>query len=435
VTAQASNPRVVNRWLQLTACVVAMAAIANLQYAWTLFTLPLAQSLNASLTAIQLTFTLFILAETWLVPVEGYLIDKFGARIIVSISSLFVGAGWVGSGYAQSLGGLYFWYVLGGIGAGAVYGASIGTALKWFPDRRGLATGLTAGAYGAGTALTILPINNMIDSGGYQSAFIFWGIVQGIIVLVAAQFILAPAEGWRPAGWVRPAAGAGGVAQTQVSRTPWEMLRTPTFWLLYVMMTMVAFGGMMMTAQLKPIAADFGMDKTIVWFGISALGLALLLDRIVNGICRPFWGWVSDHIGRYNTMAITFFLEAIAIFALLQMMHRPVWFIVLSGFVYFAWGNIYSLFPAAIGDLFGPKYATTNYGIQYTAKGTAAIFAGVGAAWLVSVAGSWTPVFWVAIGCDLVAAVLAYFWLKPLAARTAGEVTKAKPREAVGAVS
>jgi OFA family oxalate/formate antiporter-like MFS transporter len=403
-----------------------MAAIANLQYAWTLFTTPLTKSLNATLTAVQLAFTLFVLAETWLVPIEGYLIDRLGARLVVSAGSFLVAAGWIGSGFTQSLSGLYFWYTIGGVGAGAVYGASIGTALKWFPDRRGLATGLTAGAYGAGTALTILPIQNMIEASGYQSAFKVWGIIQGVIVLVVAQFILAPPAGWRPAGWTPPAAGTSAVAQTQVSRTPWEMLRTPTFWILYLMMTMVAFGGLMVTAQLRPIAETYGLNKTIVWFGISALGMALLLDRIVNGITRPFWGWVSDHIGRYHTMAITFFLEAIAIFALLQVIDRPVAFVVLSGFVFFAWGNIYSLFPAAIGDLFGPKYATTNYGLQYTAKGTASFFAGVGAAWLVGIAGSWTPVFWVAIGCDLVAAALAFFWLRPLATRlTQGTVTVA----------
>jgi OFA family oxalate/formate antiporter-like MFS transporter len=425
MTQQATSDggRIVNRWLQLTACVIAMMAIANLQYAWTLFTIPLTKSLNAPLSAVQLAFTLFVLAETWLVPVEGYLIDKLGARIVVTFGGVLVGAGWIGSGYAQSLAGLYFWYTLGGVGAGAVYGASIGTALKWFPDRRGLATGLAAGAFGAGTALTILPIQNLIESSGYRSAFIVWGMIQGVIVLVVAQFMLAPLANWRPAGWTPPRAGTSGVAQSQKSRTPWEMLRTPTFWVLYCMMTFVAFGGLMVTAQLRPIAAIYGMDKTIVWFGISALGLALVLDRIVNGITRPFWGWVSDHIGRYNTMAITFFLEAIAIFLLIQVIDRPVWFVVLSGFVFFAWGNIYSLFPAAIGDLFGPKYATTNYGLQYTAKGTASIFAGVGAAWLVEMTGSWTPVFWVAIACDVAAALLAFFWLRPLTARlTQGDI-------------
>ena len=430
-----SSGRVVNRWLQLIACVIAMAAIANLQYAWTLFTVPLTKSLNATLAAVQLAFTLFVLAETWLVPVEGYLIDKLGARLVVTMGSVLVGAGWIGSGMTSSLTGLYFWYVLGGVGAGAVYGASIGTALKWFPDRRGLATGLTAGAYGGATALTIIPIQNMMEASGYQRTFIVWGIIQGIIVLVVAQLMRSPEAGWRPAGWTPPAAGTTGVAQTQVSRTPWEMLQTSSFWILYVMMTMVAFGGLMVTAQLRPIAQIYGQDKAIVWFGLTALTLALMLDRIINGITRPFWGWVSDHIGRYNTMAITFFLEAVAIFALVQVIGHPLLFVVLSGFVFFAWGNIYSLFPAAIGDLYGPKYATTNYGLQYTAKGTASIFAGFGAAWLVDVTGTWTPVLYTAIVCDLIAAALAWFWLRPLAAKITSATSKEAERRPVGAVA
>lgn len=413
--ARSDAARVVNRWLQLTASVIAMAAIANLQYAWTLFTIPLTESLKATLSAVQLTFTIFILAETWLVPVEGYLIDKLGPRSVVTVGGVLVGLGWIGSGFAQTLGGLYFWYVLGGIGAGAVYGASIGTALKWFPDRRGLAAGLAAGAYGFGTALTILPIQRMIETSGYRSAFIVWGVIQGVIVIVMAQFMRKPRPDWKPSGWV-PAATAA-VVQSRVSKTPLQMISTPTFWLMYLMMTLVAFGGLMVTAQLRPIARDYGMDKTIVMWGVSALGLALILDRILNGITRPFWGWVSDHIGRYTTMGIAFTLEAIAILTLIQFIDRPLLFVVLSGFVFFAWGEIYSLFPAAIGDVFGPNYATTNYGIQYTAKGTASIFAGWGAAWLVETYGSWPPVFWVAVACDLLAAALAFFWLRPLAAR------------------
>jgi OFA family oxalate/formate antiporter-like MFS transporter len=261
--ADRDSSTTINRWLQLTACVVAMAAIANLQYAWTLFTVPLTESLQATLSAIQWTFTLFILAETWLVPVEGYLIDRLGARRVVSVGAVLVGAGWVGSGVTSTLAGLYFWYVLGGVGAGAVYGASIGTALKWFPDRRGLAAGLAAGAYGFGTALTVLPIQQMIETRGYRSAFIVWGIVQGIVVLLMAQLMRQPARGWKPAGWT-PAVQASAVVQTRVSKTPLEMVRTPTFWLMYLMMTMVAFGGLMVTAQLRPIAAEYGMDKHIL---------------------------------------------------------------------------------------------------------------------------------------------------------------------------
>jgi len=390
----------VNRWFQLVACVVAMMAIANLQYAWTLFTIPLTESLDAKLSEVQFAFGLFVLLQTWLGPLQGMLIDRLGTRVMVSFGAILVGLGWVGSGFANSLPGLYFWYGLGGIGAGAVYLSSIGTALKWFPDRRGLAAGLTAGAYGFGTALTILPIQWMIESRGYRSTFIVWGLIQGAVVLVAAQFL-------------RKAPTATGASN------PWRIVRTGTFWLMYLMMTMVAFGGLMVTAQIKPIASTYGMDKHVLFFGVTALGLALILSGILNGATRPFWGYVSDRIGRYQTMGIAFGLEAMGIFALLSFIGHPLLFVILSGLVFFAWGEIYSLFPAAIGDVFGPKYAATNYGILYTAKGTASLFAGSGAAWLFETRGTWETVFWAAIICDLLAASLAYFWLRPLVQRLA----------------
>lgn len=400
---------------------LAMAAVANLQYSWTLFTTPLTEHLGATLTAVQFAFFLFVVAQTWLVPIEGYFIDRLGARWVVTVGGMLVGLGWIGSGYANTLGQLYLWYTLGGVGAGAVYGAAIGTALKWFPDRRGLAAGLAAGSYGFGTALTVIPIQRMIDSRGFQDAFIFWGIVQGALVIIAAQLLAKPPDGWSPPGRGFTFAKPTTVSPLQANYTPWEMVRTPTFWLMYVMMTLVAFGGLMVVAQLKPIATTYGLDKGVLWFGVSALGIALVLDRVLNGVTRPFWGWISDHIGRYKTMAIVFTLEAGAVFLLLQFVDHPVRFVVLSGLVFFAWGEIYSLFPAAIGDVFGPKFATTNYGIQYTAKGTAALFAGPGAAWMLERTGAWTTVFWAAILCDLIAAGLAFFWLRPLVGRLTRE--------------
>jgi OFA family oxalate/formate antiporter-like MFS transporter len=424
------------RWWELAAGVVAMMAIANLQYAWTLFTVPLTQALGVKLSAVQVTFTLFILVETWLVPFEGYLVDRLGARLIVTLGGILVGIGWIGSGLVHSLMGLYLTYCIGGLGAGAVYGACVGTALKWFPDHRGLAAGATAGAYGFGTALTVLPIQAMIGNSGYQSAFIVWGIVQGIVVIVAAQFLVAPPPGWKPAGWEQLTSRLQDVVhQSAVSFRPFQMVRTGTFWLMYLIMTLVAFGGLMVTAQLKPIAAAYGLDKTVVLLGITALGMALILDRILNGLTRPFWGWISDHIGRYNTMAIAFGAEALAIVALLHLVDRPLWFVVLTGFTFFAWGEIFSLFPAAIGDVFGPDYATTNYGIQYTAKGLASIFAGWGAALIMEMAGSWIPVFWVAVGCDALAALLALFVLKPSVKRiTVLRRAEAAAAAGVGAV-
>ncbi len=416
--------RIPNRGWQLAGCIVMMMAIANLQYAWTLFTIPISKALGVKLSAVQIAFTLFILLETWLVPFEGWLSDKLGARLVVTLGGLMVGLSWMGSGMATSLAGLYFFYGFGGVGAGAVYGACMGQALKWFPDRRGLAAGATAGSYGFGTALTVLPIQAMIGSNGYQSAFIVWGIVQGLVVIGVSQFMLAPPEGWKPANWKPVAVVAA--RQSEVSYAPTQMLRSGIFYLMYFMMALVAFGGLMVTAQLKPIAATYGLDKTMVLFGITALSMALMLDRILNGLTRPFWGWVSDHIGRYNTMAMAFGLEGFAIIALLSLVHRPLWFVILTGFTFFAWGEIFSLFPAAIGDIFGPKYATTNYGIQYTAKGTASIFAGWGAAVILEMTGSWIPVFWIAVGCDLTAALLAVLALQPLVASRMAQA-KVKP--------
>jgi OFA family oxalate/formate antiporter-like MFS transporter len=403
------------RWWQLGGCVVMMLAIANIQYAWTLFSVPLTKGLHAKLSAIQLTFTIFVLLETWLVPFEGWLMDKFGPRLLATLGGILVGLGWIGSGMADSVGALYFWYGLGGVGAGSVYGTCMGLALKWFPDHRGLAAGVTAGSFGFGTALTVIPIQRMIASSGYAHAFIVWGIIQGLVILAIAQFVKSPPEAWKPAGWVPSPTVQR--AQATVSYTPREMARSGVFYLMYFMMALVAFGGLLVTAQLKPIAVSYHHDKTVLLLGISALSLALILDRLLNGFTRPFWGWISDHIGRYNTMGIAFILEGLAKITLILFISNPVGFVLVTGLTFFAWGEIFSLFPAAIGDIFGPRHATTNYGIQYTAKGFAAIFAGWGAARLLEITGSWLPVFYASMACDLLAGILALAVLKPLVSR------------------
>jgi len=407
--------RVMNRWVQLVAGIVAMMAIANLQYAWTLFTTPIQQHLHVSLVAVQWTFTLFVALETWLVPFEGYLVDIIGPRLMLGIGSILVALGWVGSGRAESINGLYFWYGLGGRRAGIVYGGAIGNALKWFPDHRGLCVGLTAGAYGIGTASTIAPVASMLKASGYQHTFIVWGFIQGVVVLVAALFLARPPQGWTPPNWKEKEAK---IKVSAMNLTPMQMLRQPSFYVIYVMMTMLAFGGLVVTAQLNPLAKTYHVDNVVVAFGMTALILAITVDRLLNGLTRPFWGWVSDHIGRENAIFYSFILEAACVFALLQLISHPVWFVALSGLCFFAWGNIFSLFPAITGDLYGNKWATTNYGIVYTAKGLAALLAGPGAAWLFAKTGSWSKVFWAMIVCDLVAAFMALLWLKPLAART-----------------
>ena len=420
-TAQGNSPDS-PRWRVLIPCVVAMLAIANLQYAWTLFTTDIMKSFHARLDAVQLTLTFFIIAQTVLFPINAYLVDRFGPRLIVTMASLLVAVGWIGAGRVNSLPALYAVYAIGGIGAGAVYGGCVGVAMKWFPDRRGLCVGVVAGSYGFGTALTALPIAYLIEHNGYRTAFILFGAIQGLVVLVAAQFLRMPPAGWLPAGWEAIKAKLQRrVHQSTRDYTPGQMLRSGSFYLLYLMMTLVTASGLMLTAQLKPIGVTYGYDKYALFGGFTVLTLTLSVNQVLNGSARPFFGWVSDRIGRYDTMAIVFVMEAITITILTLVVARPFWFIVISALMFFAWGDIYSLFPAAIADIFGSKHATTNYGILYTAKGIGSILAGYGAALLMAAMNSWIPVFWGAVACNVIAAALALLWLKPRVARLVKE--------------
>jgi len=388
-----------------------MVMIANLQYGWTLFVGPIDQKYHWGRAAIQVAFTIFVLTETWLVPIEGYLIDKFGPRAMISASGVLVAIAWVINSVADSLPMLYLGAAIGGIGAGVVYGGAVGNALKWFPDRRGLAAGLTAAGFGAGSALTVIPIANMIASSGYQSAFLWFGLGQGLVVVLVGLLLRAPETGEVPASQA--------VQQSRRDYEWTEVLKTPVFYVMYIMFVAVGAGGLMAIAQLAPIANDFKIATvpvSLIGLTLPALTFALTIDRVLNGICRPFFGWVSDQIGRENTMFIAFLLEGIGIFALLYFGTDPVLFVILSGLVFFAWGEIYSLFPATCTDLYGKKYATTNYGMLYTAKGTAALLVPL-ANVLTTATGSWHAVFYVAAILNIVAAVMALFVLKPMRMR------------------
>ena len=401
------------RWFQLVIGIICMSMIANLQYGWTLFVNPIDEKHQWGRASIQVAFTIFVVMETWLVPVEGWFVDKFGPRIVVLIGGVLCALAWAINSVADSLAMLYLGAAIGGIGAGGVYGTCVGNALKWFPDRRGLAAGLTAAGFGAGSALTVVPIANMIKSSGYEATFMTFGIGQGLVVFLLAWFLAEP-----KAGQV-PAANKAMVAQSRESYTPGQMLKTPVFWVMYLMFVMVAAGGLMATAQLGPIAKDFQLDGvpvSIMGLTLPALTFALSIDRVLNGVTRPFFGWVSDHIGRENTMFVAFALECVGILALNQWGHNPVAFVILTGLVFFAWGEIYSLFPACCGDTFGSKFATTNAGLLYTAKGTASLvvpFANI----IVASSGSWQTVFFFAAAVNGIAALLAIFVLKPMRAK------------------
>ena len=401
-----------HRWMQLLLGIICMVMVANLQLGWTPFVDPIDQKYHWGRYAIQWAFTIFVLTQTWLVPLHGYLVDLFGPRIMISCAGGLVGAAWVLNSYADSLFLLYVAAVIGGVGVGIVYGGSVGNALKWFPDRRGLAAGLTAAGFGAGSALTVLPIQGMIQASGYEAAFFWFGLAQGTVVLLVAQLLRAPEhEVAVPLARV--------VEQSRRDFAVPEVVKSPPFWVMYAMFVLVGVGGLMAQAQLGPMATDFGIDSVpvaILGLTLPALTFALSLDRVLNGLTRPFFGWLSDHIGRENTMFLAFLLEGLAIYGLLSFAHEPFLFVILSGLVFFAWGEIYALFPALCADLYGKKFATANYGLLYTAKGTAALVVPL-ANLLPAGTGSWKLVFLIAAVLDFTAALLALLLLKPLRKR------------------
>ena len=401
------------RWLQLAMGVVCMAMIANLQYGWTLFVDPIDAKYHWGRPAIQLAFTLFVVTETWLVPIEAWFVDKYGPSIVIFFGGVMIAIAWVLNSYANTLALLYLAAIVAGIGAGAVYGTCVGNALKWFPDHRGLAAGATAAGFGAGAAITVVPIANMIAASGYQSAFLTFGIGQGLIVCLLAFFLRKPSV-------AMPAKKKQlNLPQTKIDFTPPQVLRSPIFWVMYLVFVMVASGGLMTAAQIAPIAKDFKIASEpvgILGFQMAALTFAISLDRIFDGFGRPFFGWVSDTIGREHTMFIAFGTGALMLLTLSTWGHIPVVF-VLSTAVYFGvFGEIYSLFPATCTDIYGRKFATANYGLLYTAKGTAALLVPLGNV-LTSWTGSWTAVFVIAAILNIIAAVMAPLVLRPLRRR------------------
>ena len=397
--------------MQLILGVICMVAAANIQYAWTLFVPEIQKTFGWQRAAIQTAFTLFILIQTWLTPLEGYLIDRFGPRIIVLIGGFFTGLAWIIDSYATSLTGYYVGAVIGGIGVGCVYATCVNNAIKWFPDRRGLAVGFTAGAYGFGSALTIIPIANMIAAGGFQAAFFRYGLVQGIIIMLASLALRAPQTGETKA--------SARIVQSRRDYTLIEAVQTPVFYVLFAMLILTVTGGLMAVAQLGPMSQDLGVKDTKVdlfFFAIAALPFALLLDRIMNGVSRTLFGWISDHIGRENTMFAAFLLEGLGIAALAAFGSNPWAFVFLSGLVFLAWGEVYSLFSATSGDAFGTKNIGSIYGVLYWAKGIASLLVPIGNL-ITEATGTWATVLFTVAAMDIAAAVCALIALKPVLRR------------------
>jgi MFS transporter, OFA family, oxalate/formate antiporter len=396
------------RWGQLVLGIVCMAMVANLQYGWTLFVNPIEQKNHWGLAAVQLAFSIFVVVETWLVPVEGWLVDKFGPRPVVAGGAILAALAWVMNSYATTLPMLYTGAVLAGLGAGAVYGTCVGNALKWFPDKRGLAAGLTAAGFGAGAALTVIPIASMIATSGYEHTFFVFGILQGVVIFIAAMFLTKPT----PPRGVQPQPR---IVTTRVDYNVGQMMKTPAFWLTYVLFVMVAAGGLMATAQIGPIAKDYGFNKlpmNFLGFTLPLLTLTLSIDSLANGFTRPLCGFISDRIGRENTMLLVFVGEGLAMLGLMKYGHVPVLFMTFAALTFLFWGEIYSIFPAIVADTFGVKNAAANAGTMYTAKGTASLLIPLTA--FLKAGGNWDNVFLAAAAISIIAGIAAKLVLQPM---------------------
>jgi MFS transporter, OFA family, oxalate/formate antiporter len=417
-----------NPWTQLIIGLICMAAVANLQYGWTLFVNPIDAKYHWGRAAIQVAFFLFVLLETWLIPIEGYMVDRFGPKWVVMIGGILVAIAWILNSIASSLPLLYVGAAIGGIGTGCVYGTCVGNALKWFPGRRGLAAGITASGFGAGAALTVVPIKHMIESSGYEHAFLTFGLLQGGIVFVMAWMLLAP-----PPSLVAAAVKS---SQTAHGYTPVDVLKSPVFYVMYVMFVLIAAGGLTMAASMAPIADDLKIAKIPVdLFGMvmPALGFALVLNRVFDGVGRPFFGWLSDQIGREYTMALAFTIGAIALFTLNRTGGNPVVYVLLTALYFGVYGEIFSLFPATQGDTFGSKYAAANNGMLYTAKGAGSALVPFAA--LVANSYGWNAVFAIFVTCNLIAALMAIFVLKPMRAAHFAKSRLAFPASALASAA
>jgi len=404
-----------NRWLQLVCGVIAMIVISNYQYAFTLFTPGMKQTFTGVPYAkIAAVFSAFILFETWPMPVAGYFVDKFGIRKLMTVGAALIALGWIlGGTIATSPFHLYLYYgILAGTGAGIIYISCVANAVKWFPDRRGLAVGLTAAGFGGGAAFTIMPIAATIHSMGWAKSMAIWGLGQGIIAFIAALILRHPPAGWAPANW-QPSKNAA-IVQSKVHFNWTQTLARPEFYLLYIMFLFACTGGLIATANLSQIAKVLKVSDAKVW-GMAIVPLTATLTSACNALSRILWGTVSDRLGRENTMFLTFGVEAILVYAVTKVAGAPLAFVLLFSFIFLFWGEIYSLFSATVGDIFGSKHASANYGFLYTSKGLASVFAGFGAASLAAYfGGSFGVSFYISAVLCGIAAILSLLALKPL---------------------
>jgi MFS transporter, OFA family, oxalate/formate antiporter len=391
-----------SRWVRLWSAFVAMVMIGNLQYAWTLFAQPMVKAhaqQHWQLSDVQWGFGLFIAAGTWTMPFLASFIDKTGPRILMAMSGVLCAIGWGSLGYADSLTSFYALYAVAGIGVACVYACGVATAVKWFPDRRGIASGIITAGYGMGAAAFNPLFDFLIRRIGYSDTFLWSGISHGALILLAGLVLVNPPADYK----VAAAAVKPKVRRHNLEFNSFEMLRTPQFYFLFCAMLSVGIGGLMVTAQLKPVATDFKI-------GAAAVTVALILTPLANGFSRILWGWASDYIGREWTMFTAFSLQALFLVAATTLGRTgDVMFVSLMVLVFLTWGELYVLFPAVLADLYGSKNSAMNYSFLYSAKGFASLLGSGIAATLFEKTGTWNYAFYGSAVLALASAMMALF--------------------------
>jgi len=376
--------------------------IGNLQYAWTLFAEPMVKAHAAqgwSLSEVQWGFGLFIAAGTWAMPFFASYIDKIGPRFFMIASGLLCAVGWGALGYVPNLLSFYVLFCMAGIGVACVYACGVSTAVKWFPDKRGIASGIITAGYGGGAFLFNPIFDYLIQAIGYSDTFIWTGITHGALIALSGLVMVNPPASYK----VAAAAAKPNVRRHDLQFTYGEMLRTPQFYFLFVAMLSVAIGGLMVTASVKPVATDFGISH-------GALTVALVLYPLANALSRILWGSVSDSFGRERTMFVAFLLQAIFLLALTTLGRQgdAIW-VALVALVFLTWGELYVLFPAVLADLYGSKNSAGNYAFLYSAKGFASLVGAGLATNLFEMAGTWDYAFFASAGLALLAAFMALY--------------------------
>jgi OFA family oxalate/formate antiporter-like MFS transporter len=391
-----------NRWVRLWSAFVGMVMIGNLQYAWTLFAQPMVKAhaqQHWHLSDVQWGFGLFIAAGTWTMPFLASFIDRSGPRFWMALSGVLCAVGWGSLGHVESLPSFYFFYGLAGIGVACVYACGVAIAVKWFPDRRGTASGIITAGYGMGAAAFNPLFNHLIRTIGYSDTFFWTGITHGALIVLAGLVLVNPPANYKVAmGAVKPK-----VRRHDVDFTYSEMLRTPQFYFLFFAMLSVGIGGLMVTAQLKPVATNFKIAD-------AALTVALVLTPLANGSSRILWGWVSDYLGREWTMFTAFLLQSVFLLAATTLGRTgdAIW-VVLMVLVFLTWGELYVLFPAVLADLYGAKNSALNYSFLYSAKGFASLMGGGIAATLFEKTGTWDYAFYGSAVLALLSALMALY--------------------------